>query len=336
MNNADRAAFWNVLKDLHDNSEESIRSLIAASTWPKYLCRFRSVTEHSLQQLNENKLFFSSANYYDDPFDTYFYINIKQLEQVYELARKTLDEGNSDFINQLHMLASTIGFNPEDFVVGLTNSSLDFSSLKARFSDVRSYIQRGLFSICFCENPYNETLWLKYAANYTGFAQVYDMESDSTFMCGKENVCKNCTSAIIRPNIYPVYYSDIRYDATRYAIGILVLDWIRVQSNTALESLNQLVFSSLMWEPERISLIKKSCHEFDQEWRMIHPIMSTQRPCIKMKPSKVIIGLRTPDYESRLIVSAAVNAGIKKIHKLYINDADELDSKPVPSELFRI
>lgn len=336
MNNADREAFWNVLKDLHDNSEGSMKSLIAASTWPKHLCRFRSVTEHSLQQLNENKLFFSSANYYDDPFDTYFYINIKQLKSIYEQLRNILDEGNSDFINQLHMLASAIGLNPEGFVSSLSSSSLDFSSLKAKFSDVRSYIQRGLFSVCFCENPYNETLWLKYAANYTGFAQVYDMESHSTFMCGKEDVCKNCTFAEIRPNIYPVYYSDNRYDATRYAMGVMVLDWIKGQSNTALEPLYQRVLSSLMWEPERISLIKKSCHEFDQEWRMIHPIMSAQRPCIKMMPSKVIIGLRTPDYESRLIVSAAVNAGIKQIHKLYINDADELDSKPVPSELYHI
>ena len=69
---------------------------------------------------------------------------------------------------------------------------------------------------------------------------------------------------------------------------------------------------------------------------MIRPAMMEQRTPIKMKPSKVIIGMRTPEYESRLIVSAAVNAGIKEIHKLYINDSDELDSESVPIECYHI
>ena len=75
MDNNGREKFWNVLKNLHDNSETSVNMLMDASPRPKTLCRFRSVSKNSLQQLNDNKLFYSSANYYDDPFDTYFYIN---------------------------------------------------------------------------------------------------------------------------------------------------------------------------------------------------------------------------------------------------------------------
>lgn len=115
-----------------------------------------------------------------------------------------------------------------------------------------------------------------------------------------------------------------------------MLDRIRKQADAALDPLCEYVKSSLLWEPERVSLIKKKCHEHDQEWRMIRPIMSEQRSFIKMKPCTVIIGLRTPDYESRLIISAAMNAGIKDIRKLFINDSDELDSRPVPAELYRV
>ena len=332
MDNKGREAFWNVLMGLHDDSEESMNSLRAASAWPKQLCRFRSVTEHSLQQLNENKMFFSSANFYDDPFDTYFYTNVKQFMPFYEMMRKALDDGNVDTINTLRQLATTVGLNPDVFVSGLFNGSLDFPILQGKMTDVRSFIQKGLYSICFCEDPYNETLWLKYAANYSGFVQIYDMEDQNTFLCGKEDVCKNCISEKIRPNIYPVYYSDKRYDATKYAFGVLVLDGIRRQSNPALAALDKYIYSALMWEPERISLIKKKCHEYDQEWRMLHPIMSDQRPCIKMKPCKVIIGLRTTDEDSKQIIIAAKNAGIKDIHKLFINDADQLDSHPVPAK----
>mgnify|MGYP007025209453 CR=1 FL=1 len=47
--------------------------------------------------------------------------------------------------------------------------------------------------------------------------------------------------------------------------------------------------------------------------------MFEQRSCVKMKPCKIIVGLRTPQYERRLIVSAATIAGIQEIHELYIN-----------------
>lgn len=62
---------------------------------------------------------------------------------------------------------------------------------------------------------------------------------------------------------------------------------------------------------------------------MICPAISEQRSCVKMKPCKIIIGLRTPRYERSLIVSAATIAGIQEIHELYINDSDILASKPI-------
>ena len=123
--------------------------------------------------------------------------------------------------------------------------------------------------------------------------------------------------------------SCLRYDATKYALGIWLMEKIEKQNNMALAPLHEYVKSSLIWEIERICLIKRKCHEYDQEWRMIRPAMFEQRSCVKMKPCKIIVGLRTPQYERRLIVSAATIAGIQEIHELYINDSDKLDSRPI-------
>ncbi len=335
MNNEDREKFWNVLQNLHDNSEANVRLMVDASPWPKTLCRFRPVSEHSLQQLNENKLFFSSADRYDDPFDTYFYINVDQMLPIYDEIRKGLLDGNKSVVDALRPIAKLAGQEPAAFVSALLDNSLDFTELKGQLRMVRNSVQRRLFSICFCENPYNETLWIKYAENYSGFVLIYDLDNPDTFLCGKEENCQKCISARERPHIYPIYYSDERYDATKYATGVWLIDRIAMQNNMALMPLYNLIQNELMWEAERISLIKKKCHENDQEWRMIRPAIFEQRSCIKMKPSKVIIGLRTPKYESRLIISAAVNAGIQEIHKLYINDSDALDSNPVSKELYQ-
>ncbi|MBD5160897.1 MAG: DUF2971 domain-containing protein [Oscillibacter sp.] len=329
MDNEGREKFWNVLKNLHSNSAADVSVLMDASPWPETLCRFRSVNEHSLQQLQENKLFFSSADYYDDPFDTYFYIKVDQMVPVYEEMRKELLEGNKELADILHQIAMVAGQQPDKFVSMLSNESLDFTKLKGQLMTVRNSIQKRLFSICFYEDPYNETLWLKYAANYSGFVQIYDFTTPDTLMCGKELTCQNCTSARERLYIYPVCYSDRRYNATKYALGVWLMEKIGQQNNMTLAPLYNYVQNSLIWEAERVSLIKKKCHEYDQEWRMICPAMHEQRICIKMKPSKIIVGLRTPQYERRLIVSAAEIAGIQEIHELYINDSDRLDSRPI-------
>lgn len=336
MDNEGRKKFWDVLSGLHDNKKEHVDALMDASPWPETLCRFRHVSENSLRQLNDNKLFFSSADRYDDPFDTYFYINVDQMVPVYEELRDRLLKGNKELIDVLHQIATMTGQEPEAFVNMLSNETVNFTQLKGQLREIRNSMQRKMFSICFCENPYNETLWLKYAENYSGFVLVYDLKDRATFICGTENDCKNCRMAIERPYIYPVYYSNTKYDATKFATGVWLMDRIPARNNNALLPLYQGIYTNLMWEAERVSLIKKKCHEYDKEWRMIRPAMMEQRSAIKMKPRKVIVGLRTPEYESRLIFSAAVNAGIEEIHKLYINSSDELDSKPISEILYHI
>ena len=331
-----RENFWNVLKCIHDNTEQNARMLTAASPWPKILCRFRTVSESHLRQLNDNMQFFSSADHYDDPFDTYFYINVAQMVPAYEEFRKQLLEGNQTFIDKLRPLAAITGQNLDQLVRNLSDVPLNFEELNGRLDIIRELMQKRMFSICFSENPYNETLWLKYAENYSGFVQIYNLEDPNTFLCGKENSCKCCKFTTERPYIYPVYYSDIKYDATKYATYIWLTDFISRKNDINLFPLFQYLYNEIVWEAERISLIKKKCHEYDGEWRMIRPAIMDKRTGIKMKPCKVIIGLRTPEYESKLIISAAVNAGIKEIHKLYINASDELDSRPVSAELYHI
>lgn len=336
MDSNARKNFWDVLNSLHDNSESSINKLVGASPLPKTLCRFRPVNKNSLQQLNNNTLYFSSADRYDDPFDTYFYIDVNQMIPVYEEMRKALFVGNEGFMQAISQIAKLAGKDPNEFVKDLLKKDVDFSHLNGQLMMVRNSIQKRLFSICFCEDEYNETLWLKYANNYQGFVLIYDLQDPNTFLCGKGTQCTSCLTAQNPPNIYPVYYSDERYDATKCALGMLLYDKVIGYNPITTSLLPNIIQQSIMWELERVSLIKKKCHENDQEWRMIRPTVSEQRSFYKMKPSKVIIGLRTPEYESRLIVSAAVNAGIKEVHKLYINDKDLLDSAPIPDNLYHI
>ena len=325
MNSSERKTFWDTLCSIRDNTPDHLQALLATINTPECLCRFRPVSENSLLQLQENKLYYSSADYYDDLFDTFIHVDFPRVKALYDLLKSFLDTGNPDLRNILMALEPVIGMSAEQFIDNLKDHPLDLSIFPERIRQIRTIIQKNLFSICFCEDAMNETLWLKYANNYRGFALIYDVKDDSSFLCGKEKMCENCRSLIEKPFVYPVYYTEDAYDATQFALACML--W----GEQVPRQIVELSSKAVIWEAERVSLIKKKCHEYDQEWRMIRPTMSLDRTYIKMKPNKVILGLRMPEYEKRLVISAAKVAGINNIEELYINDSDLLDTKAITS-----
>lgn len=325
MDSNERKAFWDVLCSIHDSTPEQSLKLYNTIKLPKYLCRFRTVSESSLKQLQENKMYYSSADYYDDPFDTFIHINFPWLREMYSFINDNLRCDNSEFLNTLSVFGTIIGISGEQFLNNLRENPLNLPCLEEDLKNYRTTLQKNLFSICFCENELNETLWIKYANNYKGFTLVYDIKSEDTFLCGKEDLCKNCHSMIEKPSIYPVYYSEDTYDATKFALACA----LREQAGTIPSQMIELLNKAMIWEAERISLIKKKCHEYDEEWRMIRPTMMPNRTCIKMKPYKIILGLRMPEYERLLTIAAAKIAGVCNIEELFINEYDRLDSRTI-------
>ena len=300
MNSSERKTFWDTLCSIRDNTPDHLQALLATINTPEYLCRFRPVSESSLLQLQENKLYYSSADHYDDPFDTFIHVDFPRVKALYDKLKSLLDSGNRDLRNGLVALEPVIGMSAEQSLDMLKNHPLDLSIFPARIRQIRTIIQKNLFSICFCEDAINETLWLKYANNYRGFALIYDVKDDSSFLCGKEKMC-----------------------ATQFALACML--W----GEQVPRQIVELSTKAVIWEAERVSLIKKKCHEYDQEWRMIRPTMTPDRTCIKMKPNKVILGLRMPEYEKLMVISAAKVAGISNIEELYINDSDQLDTRAI-------
>lgn len=327
MTNDERRLFYTTLCELHDDSQECRDKLKAVYKSPEKLCRFRAVNQNTLQQLQANKLFFSSADRYDDPFDTYFYIDYARVRGKISYLKHLVDTKSPQHIATILETKGFQGMSRElliPMIENLKQTSPNLPEMERDLSEMRKKVQQQLFSICFCDDPLNETLWLKYADNHSGFVLIYDMIDPDVFQCGRETYCENCSMKQIRPNVYPIYYSDTKYDATKYAVGILAVNMLPPLIKEKLSG-----FINLKWEIEKIALIKKKCHEYDKEWRMLCPVVSPNRPSIKMKPSSVALGLRMPEYERRLVVSAAKVAGIKSINEMIIDDKNELQMKPI-------
>ena len=84
MDHNDREQFWKTLCSLPGNDIVAEREqLFKSIKYPKLLFRYRPVSTKSLEALRTNRLYFSSANYYDDPFDTFLHIDIEAIRKEY-------------------------------------------------------------------------------------------------------------------------------------------------------------------------------------------------------------------------------------------------------------
>ena len=181
------------------------------------------------------------------------------------------------------------------------------------------------WSVCFSEEGFNEVLWLKYADQHKGFVQIYDLENDDNLLCGKQEKCANCGIKNYGTPLYPIYYTDTPYDATNFAKFVMLRKIGEITKSPIPPEFYEGIGSTL-WEPERITLIKKECHKYDKEWRMITGSIMTPPIMMEWIPSGIILGLRMEPAEENLVVSMAKEAGVKNIYKSVINAKNELDA----------
>ena len=330
MDHNDREQFWKTLCSLPGNDIVAEREqLFKSIKYPKLLFRYRPVSPNTLEALRRNKLYFSSANYFDDPFDTFLHIDIEAIRDEYLSAFRT-PESTEAVVEKLKLLLGNAF--PAEQVAQLTVENVTAAlshGLTENFLNValslRDDVKKDTWSVCFSENGFNETLWLKYADRHRGFVQIYDLENNDNYLCGKQDKCVNCGIWNYGTPLYPIYYSDTPYDATRFA-KIVMLRKIAEMTNSQTPSEFYEELGTAVWEQERTTLIKKECHKYDEEWRMITGCIMKPPVMMEWIPSGIILGLRMDMEEEKHVVSMAKEAGIKNIYKSYINAQNKLDA----------
>lgn len=325
--------YWNTLcsftgKDIPNE----INQLMSKIHYPRFLYKYRAVNNNNLDALRSNKLFFSKASSYDDPFDTFLHINVEKIRQEFERTYTSpaslaalVDKIKENFQNQ-----SVV---PQEYVQQVTNveglKQLFASNITNQFLSylltLRTKIQDEILSICFSENGFNESLWLKYADMHRGFCLMYDLYDSDSFHCGKLDKCANCGIYQYGTPIYPVYYSNTPHDATNFAKIVMGQD-IAQRLRRPLPDFIQKELKPIPWEIERNSLIKKECHKYDEEWRMIAACKMNLPATIEYVPAGVIIGLRTSPVDKNLIISMAKEAGVRNIYQSYIDEKNRLNA----------
>lgn len=172
MTEKDKKNYWNTLCSLNGdiaNIPTEREKLLATIKYPSSLYRFRSLSENSLNALQNNQVFFSSANYYDDPFDTFLRVDMQKLKEEFEPIKQDT--------NYLNTLFRRIFPNAVNDKISFKDIQIDYNLFQSYICKLRNSIQKNLYSICFCEDVENEVNWLKYAENHRGFVLEYSIDS---------------------------------------------------------------------------------------------------------------------------------------------------------------
>ena len=149
---------------------------------------------------------------------------------------------------------------------------------------------------------------------------MYDLKNEHNFLCGKQEKCEKCGIKIYGTPLYPIYYSSEPYDATSYA-GIVMLHKMEELAGTPVPQQLYEGMGAGFWERERTTLVKKECHKYDEEWRMITACRAKSPIMMKWIPSAIILGLRMDAAEENLPPTCGEPRGAQK-HNLCLRWPD--------------
>lgn len=313
---------------------------------PKELFKFRGCTEFSLDAFEKDELWLSKASLFNDPHDALFFFNksyiLKSINDMFSSGKMyaildALVKGQIS-IEQLHPLTSDAKQWAMDIFSVLDAKQLTdmvWESIPAFntfldqcFCSVKESIRNSIKMVCLSESIRSPLMWAHYADNNKGFALGYDFRNNEITQCSNcpNRSCNNIKLA----TIYPVIYSNDRFDATSYGqwyVQQCVNDILRLPMGEPFY--NEFLFI-------KAALFKSNDWIYENEWRII---CSTPNPDVEIKdrypikkaPIAIYFGCQIPDIYRKMLMHIADQKGIAKF-QMYVKNYSskyELDFDPI-------
>ncbi len=323
-----RQKFWDKLCSLPGvNFDEEEVELRKSIKYPTLLARYRPVNIKNLEALRVNKLYFSSSDYYDDPFDTFINIDMEELIEEYKMnfTDENIDSFFKEFKDVLSPCSSNM-LNLSNVTKEIIKTNIDklILNFTSNLFQLRNELRKDIWSACFSEDLYNENLWMKYADNHKGFALVYDISVLDNILCGKQEKCSACSVVQNGADLYPIVYSDEKFDATAFAKQYIMKKFFEEYPNAKHKEYFDEMKANI-WDRYKICLKKKMCHNYDKEWRILFR-KDTGSSLMKWIPTHLILGLKMDASEEALVVNLAKQAGINSFFKCIIDINGDLST----------
>lgn len=306
---------------------------------PEQLFKFRACADYSIEAFEMNQLWLATADSYNDIHDSLLYIDknaildsirntisYEKLPSAIEMM-KQMQNLSSDFLKVTMNLLSSIKNDQFTGFVERSMSNLD-QYMDQCFSHIKNNIRNHRKMVCLSENIKSPLMWAHYANYHKGFALGYDFRNNEITQCSN---CSNRSCVNLKAGmIYPVIYSDKRYNVTKYGQWIIQQQINRMLGTYVEETYDdEFLFT-------KAALYKSNDWSYEAEWRMIcstpNSVIEQQRSySINKRPVAIYFGCQIPKFYKKMLMRIADEKNIPR-YQMYVKDYSskyELDYRPI-------
>ncbi len=289
---------------------------------PQKLYRLRAYNDQSVKALEEDKLYFTRADRFNDPYDCLLYFDPKDIRK--RLEKMFSDESLNEGIDQTGLQFPLIGIarSKEEYIrkFGLIRNEI-IDNMCEKQLDAVSMLQTTTFIICFCETILSPVMWSHYSDNHRGFAIEYEFTPDcfapTPYVSNESNSMLYGWSSLL-----PVFYSKYRANAAELAKLLCMCetkDRVRPKADRWIEGL----FLPDMLIRTKLSLEKAESWSYEREWRMIvtqewpFDIVNTKTPR-DQKASAIYLGEKMEENHKNKLIAIGREKNVP-VYEMYID-----------------
>lgn len=296
---------------------------------PKQLFRYRICNENNFDALLNDKIFFSPANRFNDPYDCVPYVN---MPKVRDMLDKYTIENEVNIVNAIrksthlektafspNVLPATENYYSQikamsedeitDLLDKVKNPSL-MAEIKKEAHILIDDIENALFDnyvsnsliACFSENISSILMWAHYTDSHKGFAIEY--EPTSLFEYNNQNTNREHLT-----ELFPVLYGKERFESTDLVIDLLQYNLYKANTKS------QLYVQDGMFST-KINTSKEISWKYEKEWRMFYHnqpknFNASTNYSIVIKPKAIYLGTKISDINKFMLMNLVKDKNVE-------------------------
>lgn len=265
------------IPDNSDKEKEIVSKIfnICKNITPPNLYRYRACNSRTFETLESDKFLLTKPTLFNDPYDSLLFIDrskilntitreldfdiVEKLKIDSEFRKQQEQALGKEFVNKFMNLDSFKTKEEKEFYKK-TSNTIHSELLDDIVAQSLAAMKQSSLVACLSEDFQSILMWSHYGDNHKGFVLNYDFKSRYSI---ETNIPGVKASEFLDKKLFPVSYTDERYDATYYVEFHFIENFFR---RLGLE-FTQPFFDKLFYY--KILLFKSNNWKYEQEWRII-------------------------------------------------------------------
>lgn len=230
---------------------------------PQKLYRIRRFDPNSIDALKNDRLYYTRADWFDDPYDCLLCF---EPNQIRERMEKTI---SGETVERMLALNATITFFSKNEYIAMLSEHKEeiIETVFNNYTKAVSMLQKSTYIACFDETIDSPIMWSHYGENHKGFALEYSFSPMRFPPHPHVSNDKNHFFYGWR-SLLPVHYSKFRADASELAMWFCVCE-LEKRLRPKEARWDEPLFLTDMLLRTKLSLEKSETWAYEREWRSI-------------------------------------------------------------------